>query len=429
LSSARLYHDVCEFFALLPDAECYEEECTTFCEKMCIEHAPRMARSLQGAELALSREKQKELLYHLSIKPSVFTEAVYSFTKQTGCSAEQVKENTDDSVKGHVMNSCKIRKASSVPKVSILLPAFNAEKYCAEAIASMLGQTFADYELIVMDDCSTDNTWEIVQSFKDSRIRLYRNKENLGITSSLNKMLSLAKGEYFARMDADDISVPNRLALQVDYMDKHPDIWVCGGLFAVDSEANRYVLQLPVENEDIRVLLPFACSLPHPFVMLNGAKFRENRIFYDKTKKYAQDYALWIRISCEFPEAKFANLPVIIGHYRKHEAAISTAKKSEQDRFAAQARIKILASLGIPEDEPLFAMHKYFCSPQVIDSPEVVGKIFQWAMMMLEANAKVGLYDKERLEKSIKARLQVIVEANSSHGSLGAKLFKMMYMT
>ena len=108
------------------------------------------------------------------------------------------------------------------------MPAYNAEKYINEAIDSILAQTFTDFEFIIIDDGSTDSTCAIVESYSDSRIRFFKNEHNLGVAATLNRGLDLARGEYIARMDADDISLPTRFEKQAAYMDSHPDVVVCG---------------------------------------------------------------------------------------------------------------------------------------------------------------------------------------------------------
>ena len=115
-----------------------------------------------------------------------------------------------------------------MPRVSVILPAYNAEAYLKEAIDSILNQTFPDFQLIVINDCSTDGTEEIIRQYADPRLVPVKNEKNLGIAATLNRGLSLAQGDYIARMDADDISLPHRLERQVAYLDAHPDIAVLG---------------------------------------------------------------------------------------------------------------------------------------------------------------------------------------------------------
>ena len=122
------------------------------------------------------------------------------------------------------------------PKISVVMPAYNAENYIREAIDSILAQTFRDFEFLIIDDGSTDHTVEIIRSYSDSRIRLYQNERNMGVAATLNRGLDLARGEYIARMDADDISLPERFAKQAAYMDAHPDVAVCGSNIILFSE-------------------------------------------------------------------------------------------------------------------------------------------------------------------------------------------------
>jgi len=114
------------------------------------------------------------------------------------------------------------------PKVTVLMPVYNGEKYLNEAIDSILGQTFKDFKFLIINDGSTDGTADILKSYKDSRIKVTNNEKNIGLTKSLNKGLKMAKSEYIARMDADDISLPTRLQKQVEFMDSHPKVGVCG---------------------------------------------------------------------------------------------------------------------------------------------------------------------------------------------------------
>jgi len=116
------------------------------------------------------------------------------------------------------------------PLISVVMPVYNTEKFVAEAIESILAQTFTDFEIIIIDDCSTDKSWQIIQDFseKDQRIVTIQNSENQGLARSLNKGLKIAKGQFIARMDADDISMPQRFEIQLDFLKNHPDVGVVG---------------------------------------------------------------------------------------------------------------------------------------------------------------------------------------------------------
>ncbi|HXK49687.1 MAG TPA: glycosyltransferase family 2 protein, partial [Clostridiales bacterium] len=114
------------------------------------------------------------------------------------------------------------------PAISVIMSVYNSEQYLQESIDSILDQTFNDFEFIITDDCSTDGSFEIIKSYAmlDKRIKYFRNSENIGLTKSLNLMLDIAKGKYIARMDSDDISMPDRFSKQFDFMENNPEIGV-----------------------------------------------------------------------------------------------------------------------------------------------------------------------------------------------------------
>ncbi len=146
---------------------------------------------------------------------------------------------------------------------------YNGEKYLREAIDSILGQTFKDFEFLIIDDGSTDSSVEIIRSYADPRIRLIQNEENIGLSRSLNKGLKLARGEYIARMDADDISLPRRLAAQVGLLDKQPDIGLVGtSIQLIDCDGERmHVHRVPTTHAQILWALCFTTPLAHPSVV------------------------------------------------------------------------------------------------------------------------------------------------------------------
>ena len=323
----------------------------------------------------------------------------------------------------------QIVRASKIPEVSIIMPAYNASAFGAEAIESMLEQTFRDFELIILDDASTDDTSDMLHARRDPRIYLHRNKTNLGATATLNKLLGMARGKYIARMDADDISNPERLLMQLACMKKNPDLWVCGGFFTyLHPDGRTNLVTIPEENDAIRAGLLFRCNLPHPFVMLNGEKFREHKILYDETKATAQDYALWLRIACEFPAAKFANLPMILGQYRSHPGSISVRKQEDQHNMMLASQLYALERLGFSANDPLVSMHKYIALNLPVDTPVQMVNVFEWARTLLQANDSQGLFCSTALKSIMQHKLLDISERNPQFASVSSKFLKLMFM-
>lgn len=191
------------------------------------------------------------------------------------------------------------------PRVSVVLPAYNEERHIRRSVCSILTQTFSNFELILLDDGSSDRTWEIMQEFSDPRIR----KEKLGrmgFTKALNHGLRIARGEYIARMDADDESLPERLERQVAFLDSNPDISILGTTYyRYDGIRNeRYIRCFPQANQDIRRALALGIPICHGSVMFRSTVI-ERVGGYNENMVSQSDWELWLRAASYF---KFANL-------------------------------------------------------------------------------------------------------------------------
>jgi hypothetical protein len=216
-------------------------------------------------------------------------------------------------------------------KVSVVMSVYNGERYLREAIDSILGQTFRDFEFIIVDDGSTDGTWAILQSYDDPRIFLLRNEENIGLTRSLNKGLAVVQGDYIARMDADDISWPERLEKQVAYLDVHPEVGLIGTSVEIIGERGERlaVLRRPMDPTFITWSLLFDNCLVHSTVMYRRSLVEKLGGY--NPSRYAQDYGLWSRMSFETQVAK---LPEVLVSWRRHPAGITAQKLARQEAFA-----------------------------------------------------------------------------------------------
>lgn len=202
-----------------------------------------------------------------------------------------------------------------MPKVSALLPTYNTNpEHLRETIDSVLAQTFSDFELIILDDCSTEPAVrEVIASYSDKRIRFFENETNLGISGSRNRLVELAQGKYLAVIDHDDISMPNRFELQVNFLDEHPEVGVVGGNVTVIPKHELW--SMPLENDDIENMMLLDSAVIHPASMLRKSVLDKHGIRYESDYSPAEDYRLWIRI---LGKTKFANLPDILLHYRAH---------------------------------------------------------------------------------------------------------------
>lgn len=236
------------------------------------------------------------------------------------------------------------------PKVSVLLTVYNGERYLAEALNSVLQQTFADFELIIIDDGSSDGTGTILATYTDPRVIVHHNESNYGLVSALNRALSLARGEYVARMDADDVMLPTRLAKQVAYLDRHLEIGVlgtCMTLITEDSQACG-TFEVACDHEMIAWTLLFGSMLAHPTVMMRRALIEQVEGY--QPDAIAEDIDLWARL---VERTRFANLPDALLLYRQHLASLSQSRwqkiQDDMQRIRQQWLTRLLNRTVPPE--------------------------------------------------------------------------------
>jgi glycosyltransferase involved in cell wall biosynthesis len=219
----------------------------------------------------------------------------------------------------------------TVPRISVVMSVFNGERFLCEAIESILDQSLIDLEFIIIDDGSTDNSASILASYrrKDARVHVYH-QENRGLSDSLNRGCGLARGKYVARMDADDIAFRNRLALQIEFMEAHPEVAVVGGAVEFVDATGKVltIARYPCENREIQSALLDASVLWHPTVLLRKEVFA----VVGGYRKIAEDYDLWLRIAEHF---QLANLDAVVLKYRLHPYQISVRKVRQQALGAA----------------------------------------------------------------------------------------------
>ncbi|MET4083349.1 glycosyltransferase involved in cell wall biosynthesis [Pedobacter sp. UYP30] len=200
-----------------------------------------------------------------------------------------------------------------MPQTTILLPTYNCAKYILKTVESVLNQSYSNYELLIIDDGSTDNTEEIVKSISDKRIVYLKNSKNLGIVKTLNKGIKLAKGKYIARMDADDIMLGNRLQEQINFLEVNPEHGMVGSWYQIMDVGGkiRSTLKTTLTHEDIKLALLFGNQFAHPAVTIRTDLVR--KLKYSQEFLYTEDYDLWCRMA---EVSKLANLPKIHLSYR-----------------------------------------------------------------------------------------------------------------
>ncbi|MDU4478790.1 glycosyltransferase family 2 protein [Clostridium sp.] len=240
-----------------------------------------------------------------------------------------------------------------MPKVSVVMPVYNSSKYLGEAIESILKQTFKDFEFLIINEYgSDDGSSEIIEEYaqKDNRVIFIQNDKKLGLGDSLNKGVKLAKGEYIARMDADDLAHPKRFKLQVEALDNNPSVGICGTYQLHFGKDTRWIHKPPVSNEQCKANLLFYCDICHSTLMLRRKVFIDNNLFYDNNY-LAEDFELWSRATAV---TNFMTIPKILGKYRWGDGNISIAKHDkliEESGYLVAKEIKQNLDLDISKND------------------------------------------------------------------------------
>jgi glycosyltransferase involved in cell wall biosynthesis len=237
------------------------------------------------------------------------------------------------------------------PLVSVLMPVYNGARFLEEAVQSILNQTFEDFELLIINDGSTDESEQIINGFKDPRIRLVNKPRNEGLVKALNDGIGLAKGTLIARMDADDIAHKDRLSKQVAFLKSNPDIDVLGCHIDLIDERQNIIGEriYGIDHDDIKIDSLFHCPVPHPGVIFKKDKFISNNLFYNPAYQYyAEDYDLWQRALAIL---KFANYNEKLLLYRITVNQASSVYLIQQKKEADNIRLNYLRQLGLPDEQ------------------------------------------------------------------------------
>jgi glycosyltransferase involved in cell wall biosynthesis len=276
------------------------------------------------------------------------------------------------------------------PCVSVLMPVYEGERYLDEAIQSILSQTFRDFELIVIDDGSTDGTPEIIERYRraDGRIRAFE-QANHGLAATLNRGLELAQGDYVARMDQDDISFPERLAIQVAFMNAHQQVGICGTWIETFDPFSHKVLRLPTDDATIRSCLLFESVLPHPSVIMRREVLSKAGLFYDEDCMHAEDYDLWVRAS---RRTVLANVPEVMLKYRLHSQQVVRRYEAAKLASARLIRRGQLEYLGIVPTERELNLHQALSIWQLEAKFDFIDAAHAWLVKLKIANDVAGIY-------------------------------------
>lgn len=275
------------------------------------------------------------------------------------------------------------------------MPVRNGAATVRGAIDSVLSQTLDDFEVLVFDDASTDETARIVRSYSDRRIRMEQNARQMWVSGSMNAGLQLARGRYVARMDADDLSLPRRLERQVAFLERNQDIDVLGTWVRAFGGPSAGVWRLPVDPVDAAAAVLFGSPFAHPTVMFRTGRMRAFDLNYDTTVAEAEDWDLWRRASRWLV---FANLPEVLLRYRlAPEGSVVRAQVRRRHDGAREVIRRCLNDLGMRFDADDVERHRMILSEEIPDEPAFLNAAEAWLLRLLEANDRASLYPQRAL--------------------------------
>ena len=284
------------------------------------------------------------------------------------------------------------------PMVSVVMPVHNTAQYVREAVGSILGQSLQDFEFIMIDDGSTDGSAEILDSYqeKDGRVRIFH-QDNNGIAAALNKGIELARGKYVARMDSDDISLPERLAKQVALMESNPEVGICGTACRLFGD-NCGITKPKTESEEIKSWLLFGPCMAHPTVMMRRQLIVDKHLYYDPWFKQAEDYELWVRFS---QHCEMANIPEPLLLYRVCDKQATTQFRPEVHRWSGFVHKQAMKVLGIEPSDAELELHLSLHALRFHRSREYVERVEAWLCKLLDANNAAKAFHPEALSRVV----------------------------
>jgi len=276
------------------------------------------------------------------------------------------------------------------------MPIHNGEAFVAAAIESILGQTFRDFEFLIIDDGSTDHSVGIITAHGDPRIRLIHNERQIELIRTLNRGVGLARGKYIARMDADDISLPERLERQVGFLEANPDVGACGTWLVTMGDREGEVWRYPESAGKIRCRLLFDVALAHPSVCMRREAFARHGLRFDEAYPQAEDYQLWRTASGQFP---LANIAEVLLRYRVHAESLSQRCRQQQEATVRRIHEESLNGLGLTPSEEELSVHRWVATGRPAGEALRLRDVGAWLEKLLRANADRGVYPRADFER------------------------------
>lgn len=286
-----------------------------------------------------------------------------------------------------------------MPELSIIMPLYNTEKYVKEAVQSILFQTYRDFELIIVNDASTDNSLQIVKSLKDSRIKIIENEQNKGIVYSRNKGLNAAKGQFIAAFDSDDIAMPEKFSKQIDFLKLNTDFGMVGSWTKMIDEKGNLIKskwKLTASPKQIPSIMLFRNYFVQSSVVLRREAIPEGG--YSEGFDVVEDYKMWIDVARKF---KVWNIPEYLVNYRVHSLSATQKDTESLDEKDIKVFRYIYKTLEIEIDEYVASVILLIKNNSRIQKTKELEDIERFMLYILLQNDKLNRYDQKQLTKVI----------------------------
>lgn len=276
----------------------------------------------------------------------------------------------------------------TAPLVSVVMPVRNGAAFLGQTLESVRLQTYPHWELLLLDDGSTDATVEVARAFGDARLVVHRNDGHRGLAHTRNRGLALARGAYVANLDADDIALPDRFARQVAYLEAHPEVGVCGTWCTTFGSAPPEVWRYREHDAEIRARMIANAHIANSSTMLRADVLRRSGVRYDSAFETAEDYRFWVDLA---PFTRFANIPEVLVRYRVHAAQTSATRARRIRRDIHRNRLLVVQKV-----EPLVSLREYRLHLELIGhhlhprSGRRFRALSAWATRLLQGNRGAG---------------------------------------
>jgi len=284
----------------------------------------------------------------------------------------------------------------SVPTVSVIMPSYNVGKYIGEAMESILNQTFNDFEFIIIDDASSDNTINEIQKHKDPRIKIIENQDNSGPGACMNKAMRIAQGKYIARMDADDISHPSRIQKLYNFLEENSSIDVCGcSMQLFGNESNR--VEFSSDHDEIVCGLFWKSAVPQGAVMMRKNIAQKKNLYYDESFRVGGDWKFWCSIK---NHVRFSNLKEILYFYRRGEHNITVQSKDQSMERSSRIHRYLFNDFGISFNDNDLKSHRFILGMFSKEPTSIIVKsAYDWLQKLLEHNLSEKKYNHHYFKK------------------------------